>query len=107
MIDYREQRKYPRASFRPPVVGQWRGQNKSGRGTLSNMSPRGCYLLTNKPAQFGEQVFISIGNEIPEIESLVRYVDSEVGMGVEFIGMKLETDQKLYEFLQAKAVAWN
>ncbi len=106
MPDYKEQRRYPRASVRPPLVAQWRGENKTGSGTVSSMSVGGCYVLTNKPAQFAEQVFIAMAHEIPEIECKVRYVDPEVGMGVEFIGMKLEVRQMLDEFLQARAVAW-
>ena len=104
--DYKGQRRYPRATFRPPVVGQWRDDNKTGRGMVSDISLGGCYVLTNKSARFGEQIFITMVHEIPEIECLVRYVDPEVGMGVEFIAVKLEVRQMLDELLQARAVAW-
>ena len=106
MPDPKELRRYPRASLRPPLVAQWRGESKTGSGTVSNMSVGGCYVLTNKPARFAEQVFIAMVHEIPEIECVVRYVDPEVGMGVEFMGVKTEVRQMLDEFLQARAAAW-
>ena len=34
----------------------------------------------------------------------MRYVDPNMGMGVEFIGVKLETEQKLHELLRARVV---
>ena len=106
MPDPKELRRYPRATFQTPVVAQWRGESKTGSGTVSNMSLGGCYVLTNKPAQFGEQIFIAMVHKIPEIECVVRYVDPEVGMGVEFMGVKTEVREMLDEFLQARAVAW-
>ena len=93
----------------PSARRSWRNgtaRTKTGSGTVSSMSLGGCYVLTNKPAQFAERVFIAMVHEIPEIECQVRYVDPEVGMGVEFIGMKLEVRQMLDEFLQARAAAW-
>ncbi len=106
MVPSTEQRKAVRISFHAPTVLQWRSDERTGSGTVSNMSQMGCYVLTQNPALVGERLFVRLNGELPEIEGLVRYVDQQVGMGVQFVGLKCETEQRLSEFLRAKAVLW-
>ena len=106
MTDYKKLRRYPRATVRPPVVARWRAAAKDDRGMVSNVSVGGCYLLTAKTVQSGEGIVITIDDPVLELECVVRYMDPEVGMGLEFIGLNPETKQQLDEFLQARAVHW-
>ncbi len=99
MALYSEQRKYVRVSLHRPVVVHWHTDSKAGSGTVSNMSPRGCYVLTQIPAPMGELIGIRLGDALPEIEGAVRYVDADVGMGVEFVGLQRGTLEKLREFV--------
>lgn len=103
MPDYADQRRHPRVTFHRPIVVQWHSNSKAGSGTVSNMSPRGCYVLTQSPAKLGELMRIRLEDSLPEIECAVRYVDPDVGMGVEFLGLQLQTAQKVEEFLRVKA----
>lgn len=104
MPGYAEQRKHPRVTLHRPIVLQWHSDKKAGSGTVSNMSVGGCYVLTQTPALFGERIVIRLRDGLPEIECAVRYVDPDVGMGVEFLGLQPGTVQKLEEFLRAKTV---
>jgi len=100
MPQYPEQRKYQRVNLHRPIVVHWQTDSKAGSGTVSNMSPRGCYVLTQTPARMGELIGIRLGDLLPEIEGAVRYVDQDVGMGVEFVGLQRETLQKLEGFVR-------
>ena len=66
------------------------------------MSTVGCYVLTQDTAALGERLFVDFGNGIPEIESEVRYLDAEVGMGLSFAGITAEVQRKLIEFIKAR-----
>ena len=67
MTDYRELRRYPRATVRPPVVARWRAAAKDGRGMVSNVSVGRCYLLTSKTVQSGERIVITIEDPVMEL----------------------------------------
>lgn len=100
MPQYAEQRKYERVNLHRPIVVHWHTDSKAGSGTVSNMSPHGCYVLTQTPAPMGDVIGIRLGDGLPEIEGAVRYVDQDVGMGLEFVGLQREILQKLEEFVR-------
>lgn len=106
MTPQTEKRKHVRIAFQAPVELQWRSDKWSGSGTMVNMSPAGCYVLTQNPGLLGERMYIRLGSDLPEIESVVRYVSPQVGMGLEFVGLQRGTEQQLGEFLKARAVLW-
>src|SRR2546422_10315 len=105
MSGYEEKRRDVRVALQTPMELKWRTEDRTGSGTISNMSQSGCYVMTRNPLPAFEQIFVQIG-ELPELECLVRYVDPQVGMGLQFVGVKLEAQQKINEFLKAKAVLW-
>jgi len=101
-----ERRKEVRISFQAPLELQWRSEQWAGSGTVINMSHTGCYVMTQKPALAGERIFIRPGADLPEIECVVRRVSPQVGMGVEFVGLTREAEQKVAAYLKAKAMLW-
>lgn len=104
MLQPREKRKCPRMALRAPVVLQWHSPTKGGFGTVSNMSTVGCYVLTQVTGGVGERIRVQLERAgLPEIECMVCYVDANVGMGLEFVGVPGEVQRKLDEFLKTNA----
>lgn len=106
MTPHIEKRKQVRIAFQSPVELQWRSDKWSGSGAVANMSQAGCYVLTQNPGLLGERMYLRLSSDLPEIESVVRYVSPQVGMGLEFVGLQRESEQQLAQFLKAKAVLW-
>ena len=105
MSNTHEKRKDVRLVFQAPLTVQWRSAGGAGTGTIGNMSRSGCYVMTRNPLPVGQQLVVRLG-DLPEAEALIRRSDSQVGMGMEFVGLTREVDQKIADFLQAKAVVW-
>lgn len=105
-MEHAEKRKQVRVSFQAPIVLQWRGEQHRGVGTVSNMSQAGCYILTQHPALVDDNILVRVTDDLPEMTCRVRYVDPQVGMGVQFENLDAEAEQKLGTFLKAKAVLW-
>lgn len=99
-----EKRKENRVTLRKPVVLTWRSDNGVGSGTVSNMSPQGCYVLTSSPRHSGERFNAFLDTDAPEIKCEVRYVDEHVGMGIRFLDLTSETMEQIQTFLRARAV---
>ncbi len=99
-----EKRRFPRVKFHAAIVLHWCSQGGNGSGTVSNMSKVGCYVLTQTPESVGDRVRISLP-DVPEMEGEVRYVDEDVGMGIQFLGVTAEIEAKLVQFLSAQAAA--
>ncbi len=104
MGEFGEKRREPRLPLHTPTVLHWRGENKSGAGTVSNMSRVGCYVLSHHPAVMDEILVLNIEGVAPEIHSKVRYIDEQVGMGVAFIKVTPEVEARIIEFVRAKVV---
>ena len=95
-----ENRRYPRLRPLSPVVLHWRAlEGGTGTGTVSNMSPVGCYVLTSAPANLGDRVFARLDATLPELDSEVRYLDPDVGMGLEYQGVTEEIRRRLIDFV--------
>jgi hypothetical protein len=96
-----EKRRWRRTVPRTPLVLRWRSAGKSRYGMASNISVAGCYVLANEPGIADQLVFVELeGTGLPEFEARVRFVDPEVGMGVEFFGLSQETRAKLETWLR-------
>jgi len=106
MAESADKRRWVRTILHAPLVIQWRTSGKQGLGMVTNMSPVGCYVLTQATADAGERLRVQLeGSELPELESDVRFVDPEVGMGLEFFNVSGQTVRQIERFLEIHAPA--
>lgn len=106
MAEYSDKRRWARTTLQAPLVIQWRSSVKRGLGMVTNMSLAGCYVLTQETAGAGERLTVQLeGCELPELESDVRFVDPEVGMGLEFSNVPPQTVLQIERFLEIQAPA--
>ena len=106
MAEYSDQRRWVRTTLHAPLVIRWRTSGKQGLGMVTNMSPAGCYVLTQATADAGERLVVQVeGSELPELESDVRFVDPEVGMGLEFANLSRQAVLQIERFLEIQAPA--
>ena len=73
------------------------------RVTATDISGNGCYVETLSPFPIGTGLGAElwIGMERVTTRALVRTSDPRVGMGIEFVGLKTENQQRLQGHLQA------
>ena len=73
------------------------------RITATDISASGCYVETILPAPIGTSLNADlwIGEEKITTRVLVRTSDPGVGMGIEFVGLKLEDQQRFQDHLKA------
>jgi hypothetical protein len=73
------------------------------RLTATDISGSGCYVETIFPLSIGTslKVDLSIESEQVTTRSFVRTSDPGLGMGIEFIGLKPEEQQRFQEYLKA------
>jgi hypothetical protein len=106
MAEHCDKRRWVRIILQAPLVIRWRSSGKQGLGMVTNMSPVGCYVLTQATADAGERLVVQLeGSELPELESDVRFVDAEVGMGLEFANLPRQTVRQIEHFLEIQAPA--
>jgi hypothetical protein len=74
------------------------------RITASDIGGSGCYVETLSPSPIGASFHAElwIGPEKVRTRALVRTSDPRVGMGIEFVGLKTEDQQRLQAYLIAK-----
>jgi len=74
------------------------------RVTASDISASGCYVETLSPFPIGTGLGAELwlGPEKVMTRALVRTSDPRVGMGIEFVGLKTEGQQRFQAYLQAK-----
>ena len=67
----------------------------------TDISGRGCYIETMLPLARGTELSISfwIESEKLDITAVVRSCDGGVGMGIEFTGMDLQSQERLQRYL--------
>jgi hypothetical protein len=95
-----------RITLQAPLVIHWRSSGKQGLGMVTNMSPAGCYVLTQATADAGERLTVLLeGCDLPELEGDVRFVDPDVGMGLEFANLPRQTVLQIERFLEIHAPA--
>jgi len=73
------------------------------RITATDISASGCYVETILPATIGTSLIADlwIGEERITTRVLVRSSDPGVGMGIEFVGLKPEDQQRFQNYLKA------
>ena len=74
------------------------------RVTATDISGCGCYIETLSPFPIGASVDAElwIGVERVTTRALVRTSDPRVGMGIEFVSLKTEDQQRFQDHLQAR-----
>ena len=74
------------------------------RVSATDISGSGCYVETLSPSPIGAgfKAELRIGLERVMTRALVRSSDPRVGMGIEFVGLKQEDQQRLQNYLCAK-----
>src|SRR6184192_4795900 len=72
------------------------------RTQATDISGRGCYVETMLPLARGTELSISfwIESEKLDITAVVRSCDGGVGMGIEFTGMDLASQERLQRYLE-------
>lgn len=106
MAEHCDKRRWVRTILQAPLVIQWRSSGKQGLGMVTNMSPVGCYVLTQATADAGERLTVLLeGCELPELEGDVRFVDPDVGMGLEFANLPRLAVLQIERFLEIHAPA--
>ena len=75
----------------------------SMRLTATDISASGCYVETIFPLSIGTSLKVDLWIESEKVttRSFVRTSDPGLGMGIEFIGLKLEDQQRFQEYLKA------
>lgn len=73
------------------------------RVTASDISASGCYVETISPFPIGTafSTDLAFGVEKLTTRTLVRTCDPQVGMGIEFVGLKQDEQQRFQEYLRA------
>ena len=73
------------------------------RVTATDISASGCYVETIAPLTIGTSLItdLFIGTEKLATRTLVRTCDPQVGMGIEFIGLKPEEQLRFQGYLRA------
>lgn len=73
------------------------------RVTATDLSASGCYIETLSPFQIGTSLIAELrfGVQTLTTRTFVRSCDPQVGMGVEFIGLHAEEQQRFQQYLQA------
>jgi hypothetical protein len=74
------------------------------RITATDVSGSGCYVETLSPFPIGSGLGAElwIGPEKVTTRAVVRTSDPRVGMGIEFVGLKTEVQQRFQAYLHAK-----
>jgi hypothetical protein len=73
------------------------------RVTATDISASGCYVETLSPFQIGTSLTAewSFGSQKVMTRTFVRSCDPQVGMGIEFMGLRPEEAQGFQAYLQA------
>ena len=73
------------------------------RITATDVSGSGCYVETLSPFPIGTALFAELwtGPEKIHTRALVRTSDPRIGMGIEFVGLKTEEQQRLQAYFHA------
>jgi hypothetical protein len=95
-------RKFPRLRVQIPIeLSDERGATQM-KTNATDMSGRGCYVETLLPAAPGTVLTATFWVSSEKVNSIavVRTSDSGVGMGIEFIGLDEESQQRLQRALE-------
>jgi len=99
-------RRYERLKIRFPIeLRDARGGGTAMQTNASDISGRGCYVESLVPLPLGTplNVIFWIESEKVNTQAVVRTSDPGVGMGIEFLGLESDTQQKFQQLLQKLA----
>jgi len=100
-------RRFPRHRVRFPLeIWTERSGGSQMKTQATDISGRGCYVETMIPLPIGTALSITfwLGEERISTPAVVRTCDGGVGMGIEFTGLKLETQEALQRLVEEMKV---
>jgi hypothetical protein len=99
----KDNRRFERLKIRFPLeLNEDRGPGSRMQTGTADISGRGCYVETMLPLARGTELNISLWIESEKVDTtgIVRSCDGGVGMGIEFTGMDLASQERLQRFLE-------
>jgi PilZ domain len=97
-----EKRRFTRHKVRFPItIGFPNGSRPHMQCTATDIGGRGCYVESLMPLPIDTEVFVTfwIDSEKVKTKGVIRASDPGVGMGIEFIALEMQIQQKLQEHL--------
>jgi hypothetical protein len=98
-----DKRRFVRHKVNFPLTISFPGGARSHmQCAATDIGGRGCYVETLVPLQIGTEVLITfwIDSDKVSTKGVVRASDPGVGMGIEFIVLEMNIQQKLQEYLE-------
>lgn len=96
------QRRYPRVGLPKGPFVAWQAGGERVISRVTTIGLGGLYICTSKPAEIG--AILKLLFELPSGEvrarAVVRSVEANKGMGVEFTGMGYEARARLHQLLK-------
>jgi len=95
-------RRFERLKLRFPLELREERTGSRMQTGATDISGRGCYVETMLPLARGTELNISLWIESEKVDTtgVVRACDGGVGMGIEFTGMDLASQERLQRFLE-------
>ena len=102
MQDGRERRRSPR--YRVNLKARWEGLLTQGKGTVSDLSITGCFVLSGGETKTGELVRLEIyfPQEMASLWGEVVYTIAELGFAVQFTFAGEEFDLTLQDLVETR-----
>jgi hypothetical protein len=102
-ISQQSRRKWERHKISVVIAVQDERASTLRRLTATDISASGCYVETHVPFSIGTSLKVElwIATEKVTTRSFVRTSDPGLGMGIEFMGLKPEDQQRFQEYLKA------
>ncbi len=99
----RKQRRWDRHKIPVQITLRTEWSNIPIRVTATDISAGGCYVETISPFPIGTSFStdFAFGVEKLTTRTIVRTCDPQVGMGIEFVGLKQEEQQRFQNYLRA------
>jgi hypothetical protein len=95
-------RRFERLKLRFPLELRDKRGGSRMQTNATDVSGRGCYIETLLPLARGTELSISfwIESERVDTTAIVRACDGGVGMGIDFTGMDVESQERLQRYLE-------
>jgi hypothetical protein len=98
----RDKRRFTRHRIHFPLELRDDRSSSSMQTSATDISGRGCYVETLMPLPFGTTVKVTfwMAEEKISTSGVVRASDPGVGMGIEFTGLEIETQQRFQKLIE-------
>lgn len=99
----RDKRRFSRHKIRFPLELRDERSSSSMQTSATDISGRGCYVETLMPLPFGTTVKITFWLDEQKVSTpgVVRASDPGVGMGIEFTGLDMHTQQRFQQVIES------